>query len=134
MLSRWERAEPWVAIGAFLAVLGASTWRRLAMLPRLSFDWDEGVYWQALESMRHGHRLFAEVFSSQPPFFLAGMYPLYTLLGAGIVSARTPVMLGSLASLVAIFVIGRSLAGTWTGLPALGTSGLCPPSPALSAP
>src|ERR1700730_8750509 len=126
MLSRWERAEPWVAIGAFLAVLGASTWRRLAMLPRLSFDWDEGVYWQSLESMRHGHRLFAEVFSSQPPFFLAAMYPLYNLLGGGIVAGRTPVMLGSLASLVAIFVIGRSLAGTWTGLAAMAVAAFDP--------
>ena len=119
MLSRWERAEPWIAIGAFLAILGGSVWRRLAMLPRLSFDWDEGVYWQSLESMRHGHHLFVEVFSSQPPFFLAGIYPLYNLLGGGIVAGRTPVMVGSLVSLVAIFVIGRSLSGTWSGLAAM---------------
>jgi hypothetical protein len=119
MLSRWERAEPWIAIGAFLAIMGGSVWRRLAMLPRLSFDWDEGVYWQSLESMRHGHHLFVEVFSSQPPFFLAGIYPLYNLLGGGIVSGRTPVMVGSLASLVAVFVIGRSLSGTWSGLAAM---------------
>jgi 4-amino-4-deoxy-L-arabinose transferase-like glycosyltransferase len=119
MLSRWNRVEPWLATGAFLAILGGSLWRRLAMLPRLSFDWDEGVYWQSLESMRHGHHLFVEVFSSQPPFFLAGIYPLYNLLGGGIVAGRTPVMVGSLVSLVAIFVIGRSLAGTWTGLLAM---------------
>jgi 4-amino-4-deoxy-L-arabinose transferase-like glycosyltransferase len=126
MLSRWGRAEPWIATGTFLAILGGSAWRRLAMLPRLSFDYDEGVYWQSLESMRHGHRLFVEVFSSQPPFFLAGMYPLYNLLGGGIVAGRTPVMLGSLVSLAAIFVIGRSLAGTWTGLAAMALAAFDP--------
>jgi 4-amino-4-deoxy-L-arabinose transferase-like glycosyltransferase len=132
MLSRWERAEPWIATGAFLAILGASTWRRLAMLPRLSFDFDEGVYWQSLESMRHGHHLFTEVFSSQPPFFLAAMYPLYNLLGGGIVAGRTPVMVGSLVSLVAIFTIGRLLAGTWTGLAAMAVAAFDPLYLALS--
>jgi 4-amino-4-deoxy-L-arabinose transferase-like glycosyltransferase len=97
-------------------VLALSLWRRLAMLHRLSFDWDEGVYWQSLESMRHGHRLFVEVFSSQPPFFLAALSPIYNLLGGGIVAGRLPVMVGSLVSLIAIFFIGRALAGPWTGL------------------
>jgi 4-amino-4-deoxy-L-arabinose transferase-like glycosyltransferase len=86
------------------------------MLHRLSFDWDEGVYWQSLEAMRHGHRLFGEVFSSQPPFFLASLSPVYNLLGGGIVAGRLPVMVGSLVSLVAVFFVGRALAGPWTGL------------------
>src|ERR1700682_2892311 len=70
----WERARSWGAAVAFVAVLAVSLWRRLAMLHRPSFDWDEGVYWQSLESMRHGHRLFGEVFSSQPPLLLGGLY------------------------------------------------------------
>jgi 4-amino-4-deoxy-L-arabinose transferase-like glycosyltransferase len=126
VLSRWKRAEPWIVTGVFVAVLGASAGRRLAMLPRLSFDWDEGVYWQSLEAMRQGHGLFVEVFSSQPPFFLAGIYPLYNLLGGGIVAGRTPVMIGSLVSLVAVFIIGRSLAGTWTGLAAMALAAFDP--------
>jgi hypothetical protein len=89
------------------------------MLHRLSFDWDEGVYWQSLEAMRRGHRLFGEVFSSQPPFFLAGLSPVYNLLGGGIVAGRLPVMVGSLVSLVAVFLVGRALAGPWTGLGAM---------------
>jgi hypothetical protein len=100
-------------------ILGLSLWRRLLQLGRLSYDYDEGAYWQSLESMRHGHRLFAEVFSSQPPAFLAGISPIYNLLGGGIVAGRLPVMVGSLAAMVAIFVIGRALAGKWTGLLAM---------------
>lgn len=107
-------------------MLAVSLWRRLAMLNMLSFDWDEGVYWQSLESMRHGHHLFAEVFSSQPPFFLAGLSPIYNLLGGGIVAGRLPVMVGTLASLVAILVIGRSLGGTWTGVLAMSFAAFDP--------
>ena len=71
--------------------MGFSVWRRLLQLGRLSYDYDEGAYWQSLESMRHGHRLFAAVFSSQPPAFLGGLSPIYNLLGGGIVAGRLPV-------------------------------------------
>jgi 4-amino-4-deoxy-L-arabinose transferase-like glycosyltransferase len=60
------------------------------------------------------------------------MYPLYNLLGGGIVAGRTPVMVGSLVSLVAIFTIGRSLAGTWTGLAAMAVAAFDPLYLALS--
>jgi 4-amino-4-deoxy-L-arabinose transferase-like glycosyltransferase len=93
-----------------------SLWRRLLQLGRLSYDYDEGAYWQSLESMRHGHRLFAEVFSSQPPAFLGGLSPIYNLLGGGIVAGRLPVMVGSLVALVAVFTIGRALAGPWAAV------------------
>jgi 4-amino-4-deoxy-L-arabinose transferase-like glycosyltransferase len=108
-----------VAAVVLVAVLALSLWRRLAMLRGLSYDYDEGVYCQSLESMRSGHRLFAEVFSSQPPLFLAGLSPIYNLLGGGIVAGRWPVLVGSWASLAAIFLIGRGLAGRWTGLLAM---------------
>ena len=107
-------------------MLAVSLWRRLAALQRLSFDYDEGVYWQSLESLRHGHRLFAEVFSSQPPFFLAVLTPIYTILGGGIVAGRLPVMVGSLVALVAVFFIGNAVAGPGTGLWAMAVMAFDP--------
>jgi hypothetical protein len=115
-----------------LGLMALDLWRRLLQLGRLSYDFDEGVYWQSLESMRHGHRLFAEVFSSQPPAFLGGLSPIYNLLGGGIVAGRLPVMVGSLVALVAVFVIGRALAGTWTGMLATALVGFDPLYLALS--
>src|ERR1700694_1137504 len=76
----WPRVRPWLLGAAVTSLLGVSLWRRLAILHQLSFDYDEGVYWQSLESMRQAHHLFSEVFSSQPPLFLGGLSPMYNLL------------------------------------------------------
>ena len=121
-----------MAAAALGVLTGISLWRRLLQLGRLSYDYDEGAYWQSLESMRHGHRLFAEVFSSQPPAFLGGLSPIYNLLGGGIVAGRLPVMVGSLVALLAVFLIGRALAGTWTGLLAMALVAFDPLYLALS--
>src|SRR5258708_15967912 len=89
--SRWPEttdrpsAGRLLALAAFGVLLAISSWRRLLQLGRLSYDYDEGAYWQSLESMRHGHRLFGEAFSSQPPAFLGPLSPAYDLLGGGIV-------------------------------------------------
>jgi 4-amino-4-deoxy-L-arabinose transferase-like glycosyltransferase len=125
-------AGQWAAAAALGVLTGISLWRRLLQLGRLSYDYDEGAYWQSLESMRHGHRLFAEVFSSQPPAFLGGLSPIYNLLGGGIVAGRLPVVVGSLLALVAVFLIGRALAGTWTGLLAMALVAFDPLYLALS--
>jgi 4-amino-4-deoxy-L-arabinose transferase-like glycosyltransferase len=127
-----HRGARWAAAAVLVIVMGFSVWRRLLQLDRLSYDYDEGAYWQSLESMRHGHRLFAEVFSSQPPAFLGGLSPIYNLLGGGIVAGRLPIMVGSLVALLAVFVIGRALAGTWTGLLAMALVAFDPLYLALS--
>ena len=121
-----------LALAAFGVLLAISTWRRLLQLGRLSYDYDEGAYWQSLESMRHGHRLFAEVFSSQPPAFLGSLSPVYNWLGGGIVAGRLPVMVGSLVAIVAVFVIGKRLAGTWAGILAMALLAFDPLFLALS--
>lgn len=121
-----------LALAAFGVLLAVSAWRRLLQLGRLSYDYDEGAYWQSLESMRHGHRLFGEVFSSQPPGFLGTLSAVYNLLGGGIVAGRLPVLVGSLLALVAVFVIGRVLAGTWAGILAMALLAFDPLFLALS--
>jgi 4-amino-4-deoxy-L-arabinose transferase-like glycosyltransferase len=109
----WRPRRVGVAAAVSLAV---------AAIPRVlrvggpDYDWDDGVYWQSLEALRHGHRLFAEVYSSQPPLFLAGLELPFRLLGGGIVGARLPVVALSLLGMVAAYFIGRSWGGPWAGV------------------
>lgn len=91
---------------------------RLWPLGGASTDYDEGVYWQSLRAMAAGHPLFGEVFSSQPPLFLLGLYPFYLMLGQSLIAARLAVVLYSLAGLAAMYFAGRAVAGRWAGLAA----------------
>jgi hypothetical protein len=91
---------------------------RLWPLGGASTDYDEGVYWQSLRAMAAGHPLFSQVFSSQPPLFLIGLYPFYLVLGQSLVAARLAVVLYSLAGLAAMYFAGRAVAGRWAGLAA----------------
>ncbi|HSP65970.1 MAG TPA: glycosyltransferase family 39 protein, partial [Candidatus Deferrimicrobium sp.] len=102
------RALALLAIG--LVVVGTAV-SRLPVLGLGEIDWDEGVYWLSMQSMRSGHALFTSVYSSQPPAFLLFAEPPWALLGGGIVAARA-VMLGwAAAGVVAGSVIGWRLAG-----------------------
>ncbi len=77
---------------------------------------DEGAYWQSLRAMAAGQPLFSVVFSSQPPFFLLGVFPFYLLFGQTLVAARLGVVLYSLLGLAASYYIGRAVAGRWAGV------------------
>jgi len=80
---------------------------------------DEGAYWQSLRSMAAGHHLFREVFSSQPPFFLLGLFPFYALFGQTLVAARLGVVLYSLLGLAGLYYIARATGGRAAALLAL---------------
>jgi len=80
---------------------------------------DEGAYWQSLRSLAAGHRLFSEVFSSQPPFFLLGLFPFYALFGQTLVAARLGVVLYSLLGLSGLYYIARATGGRAAALLAL---------------
>ena len=80
---------------------------------------DEGAYWQSLRSLAAGHRLFSEVFSSQPPFFLLGLFPFYALFGQTLVAARLGVVLYSLLGLAGLYYIARATGGRAAALLAL---------------
>jgi 4-amino-4-deoxy-L-arabinose transferase-like glycosyltransferase len=81
-----------------------------------SRDYDEGVYWQTLRSLIHGHRLFSEIFAPQGPVFFYALLPFYSLLGHSIVAARVGVAVYSLLGAAAIYVAAWRLAGPWAGL------------------
>jgi 4-amino-4-deoxy-L-arabinose transferase-like glycosyltransferase len=95
-------------------------------LARFSTEYDEGVYWQSLRAMAHGHALYSGVFGSQPPGFLLGVYPGYLLFGQSIVAGRITIALYALVGAVAIYVIGRALGGRWVGVLAAGLLALNP--------
>ena len=88
----------------------------LAALNAFASDYDEGVYWQSLRAMAAGHPLFSSVFSSQPPFFLLGVYPFYALFGQGIAAARLGILVSACVGLIATYFIGQRLVGRWAGL------------------
>jgi len=102
---------------ALLIIGVAALALRLWPLRHYPFDFqDEGAYWQSLRAMAAGQPLFSVVFSSQPPFFLLGVFPFYLLFGQTLVAARLGVVLYSLLGLAASYYIGRAVAGRWAGV------------------
>jgi len=96
---------------------------RVVPLQSASTDYDEGVYWQSLRAMSLGHPLFTSIFSSQPPFFLLSLYPIYSFfaffLGQTLVAARLGIVVYSLIGLAAMYFAARSIGGRWVGVLAL---------------
>ncbi len=112
---------PWLAripphLRALTVVLVLALLLRLWPIAGVSHEYDEGVYWQSLRAMAAGHALFTSVFSSQPPFFLLGLYPFYLLFGQTLVAARLAVVLYSMLGIVGLYALGRMLGGRWTGV------------------
>jgi 4-amino-4-deoxy-L-arabinose transferase-like glycosyltransferase len=81
----------------------------LRILHGQSVNYDEGVYWQSLRAMAHGHPLFDSVFSSQPPLFLLSIYPFYMIFGQSLSAARLALIFFSLVGLTGVYVAGRAL-------------------------
>jgi 4-amino-4-deoxy-L-arabinose transferase-like glycosyltransferase len=92
---------------------------RLPLLAGGQIDYDEGVYWESLRAMVAGHRLFGEVYSSQPPGFLLLLLPFFALLGKSLLAARIGVLIFFLVGLAATFRLGSALGGRGTGLLAM---------------
>ncbi|MGO8946466.1 MAG: ArnT family glycosyltransferase [Ktedonobacterales bacterium] len=121
-----------VPISARLAVLLCVIALALRLLPLggIETDYDEGVYWQSLRAMSNGYPLFTSIFSSQPPFFLLSIYPLYRLFalfsGPTLAAARLAIALYSLMGLVAVYFAARMIGGRWVGLLALALLALDP--------
>jgi 4-amino-4-deoxy-L-arabinose transferase-like glycosyltransferase len=102
------RALAFVAIGVVVVVTVLS---RVPVLGIGEVDWDEGVYWLSMQSMRSGHPLFLSVYSSQPPAFLLFAEPVWAVLGAGIVAGRAVMLAWGAVAVVAGSVIGWRLGG-----------------------
>lgn len=110
-IQRMPRETRWLVLICFVALI-----LRVWPLRGASTDYDEGVYWQSLRAMANGQPLFSSVFSSQPPFFLLSVYPLYLLFGQTLTAARLAIALYSLVGVVAAYWACRRLGGTLAGL------------------
>src|SRR5258708_860769 len=106
--------ESRLLVGICLLALALRLWP----LGGFSTEYDEGVYWQSLRALADGHALFSSVFSSQPPFFLLSLFPLYLLFGQTLAAARLAIVIFSLAGIVAIYSAGAAIGGRWAGLAA----------------
>jgi len=103
----------WMMLGAVIA-MGIAL--RAVTLGTYQHDYDESVYWSSLRAMFHGHPLFTQVFSSQPPLFLLTMYPFFVGLGQAIWSARLGVLVFSVIAMVVLYGLGRMTGGRLCGL------------------
>ena len=108
-LARNRRAA--LAAAAIVLAVTVTVAAHLPMLGNGEFDWDEGVYWISMQTMRSGHALFSSVYSSQPPAFLLLTEPPWALLGGGIAAARAVMLFWGAVAVVAGGVIGWRLGG-----------------------
>jgi hypothetical protein len=107
----WLRLTPDAWITLIACTIGVVL--HLVALNGRSYEYDEGVYWQSLRAMAQGHPLFSSVFSSQPPFFLLCVYPIYLLFGQTFAAARLAIVLYSIVGLAAMYWAARLLGGRW---------------------
>ena len=114
----WQAILFWAVIVALFVIAIATRLYQLG-LPFDRDSYDEGVYWQSLRAMAAGHALYSDIFYSQPPFFLLSTYPIYTLFGASLWSARLGIALISLFGLVGAFLLGKAISGRVGAIAAL---------------
>ncbi|MHB8719295.1 MAG: hypothetical protein ACYDAC_10465 [Candidatus Dormibacteria bacterium] len=109
-------ASPVAPLAAIAVLVLATVVTRIPNLGSGPLDFDEGVYWLSLRSLREGHTLFTQVYSSQPPAFLLGVEPLWSWLGGTIEAARSLMTAWACVAVVAAAITGWRLAGPWTGV------------------
>ena len=103
-------------IAAIVAVLVALVATRLPHLSTGPLDFDEGVYWLSMRSMRAGNPLFTSVYSSQPPAFLLVTEPPWDWLGGSIEAGRAVMLAWSVLGVGAGAVLGWCLGGRVVGV------------------
>lgn len=101
------------AVGLFLF-----TQLRFAATP-VSYDFDEGVYWQTLRAMAADFVLYRDIFLSQPPLFAQYAFGVYSAFGETLVSARFAMVAGSLTGFAGALAMGWAIAGRAGGLAAV---------------
>jgi 4-amino-4-deoxy-L-arabinose transferase-like glycosyltransferase len=101
---------------ALLAVCAGALLLHLWPLQALSTNYDEGMYWSTLRAMTAGFARYTPIFHSQPPVFLASVYPLYLFFSQTLPAARIATLLFALVAIVAGYFVGRALGGRWAGV------------------
>jgi hypothetical protein len=99
-----------------VVVLAGVVVTRLPHLGTGPLDFDEGVYWLSMRSMRAGNPLFTSVYSSQPPGFLLLIEPLWNWLGGSIAAGRAVMVGWAVVGVGSGAVLGWRLAGPLAGV------------------
>ncbi|HXC51766.1 MAG TPA: glycosyltransferase family 39 protein [Candidatus Limnocylindrales bacterium] len=76
-------------------------------------EYDEGVYLLSARAVNHGHELFSDVFSSQPPAFLESLALSMRVAGDSLETGRVFILCFGLLALGSIASIARRLYGIW---------------------
>ena len=105
------------ALATVIVILGVAL--RLRGLGLANAGYDEGVYLQTLMALASGHGLYRDIFYSQPPAFILGVYPFFVAFGQDLWAARFGVVVLSLAALPAAAIVGRCVGGRIAALAAL---------------
>ena len=89
-------------------------------------DYDEGTYLASVDALRHGQRLGAAVFASQPPDWYQLLELLSLLTTRSVEAWRVWMVVIALLGTIAAFEVVRRLAGAVAGLIAAGLLGISP--------
>ena len=113
-------------LAVILALTGVVYSRGLHAAP----NYDEGVYLASLDALRHGGRLAAGVFTSQPPGFYVLLQGIAAPAGPSVHAVRLGFLALALLGVAAAWLLGRELAGPRGGL---ATATVYAVAPALAA-
>jgi hypothetical protein len=99
-----------LASALLLALAVGLSWR---LGSSASLDYDEGVYLVSARLLLHGHRLFAEVFSSQPPLFLDLLHGAFRAFGDSVSTGRSLSVVAALVTCVAVGYLAGTRVTPW---------------------
>ena len=111
-----RRGTQWAPLFVLVIVIVVTVLTRIPHFGTGELDFDEGVYWLSLRSMRLGNHLYSQVYSSQPPLFLQMLEPLWSGLGGTLEAARVLMTSWDVVALLAATVVGWRLVSPWAGV------------------
>ena len=121
--NRLGRPGGWLVIVALLGLVAA--WQ-LTHLGGFSWDYDEGVHLMQARMMRNGFRLYADIYTDQPPLFVTMLVGSFALAGESVTTARATCVVCALVGLGAVGWIAQRLRGGLAGACAVALLGVSP--------
>jgi hypothetical protein len=111
-----SRRVPWLDVGLALFVAAAAVPTRVTNLASFTGKGDEGIRAEQLLLMALGYRPVRDVFASQGPLSLDIFFPFFMASGQTLAGARVAVVVYSILTVVALYWVGRLVAGRWGGV------------------
>jgi 4-amino-4-deoxy-L-arabinose transferase-like glycosyltransferase len=121
-MSRWWPVAP------LAGIVGAQAFLLSRQLDIRAVS-DEANYVLSAQAMEHGEHLGRQIFISQPPGFFLWLRGLMAIFGDSLRDARLGMIITVAIATVAVYVIGRELAGPMGGLAAAALLTIIAPLP-----